>query len=208
MKYARGGLMESPSVEGVIDGATISLFSAQRQNEDERKNRMMSVMEISLPHGMIDGGAAGTSEMLPFMQTLDTLKPMQIEHEHWQASFTMMGRNQEMLKKYFTPQRLEALAHILVLKNADILVMFDGNTSVVRVETVDPMLQPAKLDKIIKRILEDGKKLAIDASELKSIQQGAASAPDPEKIIESAQDKNSVHAKHESPHEESHGKKV
>lgn len=176
MVYRRGKLMESPTVEGSIGQAIISIFSAQRQNEDERKSRMMSIMEITLPHGMIDGGAAGTSEMLPFMHTLDTLRPMEISGEHWKPDYVLMGRNQDALKHYFTPDRVDALAHILILKNADILVMFDGSQAVVRVETVDPMLHPAKLDKIIKRILADGEKLAISEGEVKRIQ--AEAKPD------------------------------
>lgn len=188
MTYKRGGLMESPAVEGSIGQATVSVFSAQRQNEDERKNRMMSVVEISLPHGMIDGGAAGTSEMLPFMRTLNTLRPMDVEHERWDPTYTLMARNQDTVRGYLTPDRVEALAHILILKNADILVMFDGNQAVVRVETVDPMLQPAKLDKIIKRILADGEKLAVGEEELQAI---LAQALAQEESVEALSEENS-----------------
>ncbi len=173
MTYLRGKLMESPTVEGMIGACKISLFTAMRQGENDRKNRMVSVIEIALPHGMIDGGAAGTPEMVPFMQSLETIKPMEVSHEKWQENYTFMGRNQDALKLYLTPERLEALAHILVLKNADILVMFDGNQAVIRVETVDPMLVPQKLDKIITRLIADGEKLAVDEEEFKQIESKA-----------------------------------
>ncbi len=151
--FVRGTFMGPAEMSGVINDYKISFFSVERQSTDLRSRRYMTALEIELTEPVIDAAAMGTKEMLPFLQSIGTLKPTKIESPHWDESLFAFMRNEEAIKAYLTPERMEAYAGILKTRGADIIVVFNEKKLVARLETADPMQDVTKMDKAVTRIL-------------------------------------------------------
>lgn len=180
MAYIKGRVMAPPAVEGYIDRYKISLFTAQRQMPDARSHRYLSVVEITLPDPLIDGGAAGTPEMFAFIESLGTLRPIEIASDKWNKEDRFFVRHKAAVENYLTPERIETVARILKTKNADVLFIFDGQTAVIRLETSDPILDENKMDKIIRRLIADAEKLKIGEEERAALLKKSEDVPDEE----------------------------
>ncbi len=147
----KGTFMGPAEMNGVIDDFKFAFFTAQRGGDDIRNRRLMTVMEINMLDGVVDGGAMGTQMMIAFLQSLDKLHPFKIDFAPWDAGHFVFARNDDNVKKYLTPARVEALSQILKTKNADVVVLFNDKEVLVRLETSDPMKNADKLNKIVNR---------------------------------------------------------
>lgn len=171
MTFTRGRLMGSPMLDGFIENYRVSFFTAERQSTDIRARRYVTVVEIVFPEGIINGVAAGTPEMVTFMETLSSLSPMAITHEKWDPSFRLYARNRDAVRQYLTPSRLEHLCQLLATRNADVIIIFDETQGVVRLETSDPILDPMKAEKVILRLIRHAQGLSITRQEREEIMQ-------------------------------------
>lgn len=151
--FKRGTFMGPAEMSGVIGEYKLEFFTAERQGADARSRRFMTVIEINLAQGLVEGAVMGTQEMLPFMQSLELIHPHTIEGSGWETGLYAFIKNDDVVKAYLTPDRLEVFSSILKTKNADVLIVFHDTQFVVRLETVDPMQDPEKIDKIVKRIM-------------------------------------------------------
>lgn len=161
----KGTLMGPAEMNGVIGDYKFSFFAAERDGTDIRSRRMLTVMEVNLIDGLVDGAAMGTEKILPFLQTLDKLHPYKIEHPSWDKGLFAFARNDQNIKAYLTAERVDAICQLLKTKNADVLVLFNDREALVRMETSDPMKDTEKLEKVTKRAMALLEKLRLSAQE-------------------------------------------
>lgn len=151
LNFTKGTLMGPAEINGVIGEYKVSFFTAERQEADARRRRYITAVEIALGEGLIDGGVAGTKEMLSFMQGLTQIHPFKVEG--WNPEHYLFVRNNDVAAAYFTPERIEVFDNVLKTRNADVIIVFNDKELMMRVETSDPMQDPEKIDKIITRLL-------------------------------------------------------
>lgn len=157
--FKRGTFMGPAEMSGVIGDYKVAFFTAERQGEDMRTRRFVTVVEIDLVDGAVDGAVMGTQEMLPFMQSLDLIHPHQVEG--WEQGYYTFIKNDAVVKQYLTKERLDVFLTLLKTKNADVMVVFHEKQIVVRMETSDPMQDADKIDKVITRQIALMEKLRI-----------------------------------------------
>lgn len=160
MAYDKGRFMSSPSVTGHIQGYRVALFAAERQALDVRQRRMMTALEITLPSGLVDGAAVGSTEMLPFLNSLTALKPYTPKSEIWNNDLHFFARNIDILQAWLTDERLTHIVAIAGTKNSDNLFMFDDGQGIIRIETRDPLSDPDKIEKAAMRLIKHAKALS------------------------------------------------
>jgi len=165
--YQPGTFMGPAEMSGVVGDYKLSFFTGERQGVDVRTRRYVTVVEIDLVEGLVDGGVTGSQEMLPFMQSLSRLHPHQVEGPGWEANLFMFIKNDNAVKAYLTPERIEVISSILKTKNADVLIVFHDKELVVRLETSDPMQDAQKIEKIVTRIMGLCDKLRITPEQRK-----------------------------------------
>jgi hypothetical protein len=151
--FTRGTFMGPAEMSGVIGDYKLSFFTAERSSADVRAKRFVTVIEINLVDGLIDGGTVGTKEMLAFMQSLDRLRPYPIEGEGWGKEYFAFMKYHGSAKAYLTPERIDVFNQLLKTRNADVILVFNDKELVLRLETSDPMQEAEKIDKIVKRLL-------------------------------------------------------
>jgi len=163
--FQRGTLMGPAEMNGVIDNYKIAFYTAQRQSADVRSRRYVSVVELTAPDGLFDGGTAGTKEMLAFMQSLARIHPFKIEHEGWDPDNHVFVKHDQVAQAYFTPDKLEVFSTVLKTRNADVLIVFTPDEFLIRMETTDPMQDAGKIDKIVSRQIALAEKMRISSEE-------------------------------------------
>lgn len=173
----KGTFTGPAEMNGMIGAYKFSFFTAERDGEDIKNRRLMTVLEMDLADGLVDGCVMGTQKMLPFMQSLQKLHPFVVETAPWDAAHFVFARNDAAVKAYLTPERLDILAQILKTKNADVVVLFNDSELLVRMETTDPMKNVDKLDKIVARLMTLVDKLRITPDERARLQALAPPAP-------------------------------
>ncbi len=158
--FTKGTLAGPCAMEGSIDGMNVSFFTATQQKEDSRKNRQLTVVQIILGKPFVDSIGAGTAEMLPFLNSLETITPHSLENEKWDAKANhIYSQNKEAVDSYLTEERIVVLNNILKLSNSDNLVLLDGEEGVFRFETFNPLTDEVKIDKLVSKLIASINKL-------------------------------------------------
>lgn len=180
LAFRKGTFMGPAEVSGNINGYSVNFYTAERQVQDMRNRRYVSVVEIDINDGVFDSAVAGTKEMQPFMQTLDLLHFYSVSKEGWNLDHQIYVKNDTVAAAYFTPARIETFENILKTKNADVLLVLNAQQIVLRLETSDPMQDADKLDKIVMRQIALADRVRISAEErAKLAQTGVAAAAPP-----------------------------
>lgn len=167
--FNKGSFMGPAEMSGVIGDYKLSFFTAERTTTDIRGKRYVTVLEVDVSEGMVDGGVFGTQEMLSFMQTLDRLHPLNVDFVPWEPGLFAFVREDEPVRAYLTPERADVVQQILKTRNADAIIIFNDKEIVVRMETSDPMQDPQKIDKIVKRMLDLIGKLRLKKDEREAL---------------------------------------
>jgi hypothetical protein len=161
MTFRKGKLLAPAEVEGFIEDYKVNLFTAERRGADVRSRRYMTVLEIVIPGGLVNGGTIGGAEMLPFMESLDTLTRLTPANGKLKDGVHLYARDNDDVKNYLTAERIDHLNQIFSTRNVDILFVFTDTSGVLRLETSDPMADAVKMDKAIQRLIAHLKPLAL-----------------------------------------------
>ncbi len=154
-------------MEGSIDGFNVSFFTAIQEQEDSRKNRQLTVIQLVLGKPFIDFLAAGTSEMLPFLNSMEIVSPHSLENDKWNSKANhIYSRNKEAVNLYLTDNRIAILNNILKLSNSDNLILLDDEKGVFRFETSNPLTDDVKIDKLVTKLMVSINKLLPDTKEI------------------------------------------
>lgn len=163
--YQRGTFMGPAEMSGSIGEYKIAFFTAERTTLDVRGKRYVSVIEVQLLEGIIDGGVAGTKEMQTFMNSLEQLHPYPVSREGCDPTHTIHVRDTAVADAYFTPARIDVFEQVLKTRGADVIIVFNHEEFVLRMETTDPMMDPAKIEKVINRQMALAEKMRITAEQ-------------------------------------------
>lgn len=163
--FNKGTFMGPAEMTGTIDKYKLSFFTAERPGIDVRTRRYITAIEIDLAEGVVDSGAFGTKEMIPFMMTLDRLHPYTSEIPGLEQDHKAFVKHDAVMNAYLNKDRVEAIGNILKTRNSDTILLFNDSEVVLRLETSDPMQDAEKIDKIITRLLSLVDKLRVSDEE-------------------------------------------
>jgi hypothetical protein len=167
LNFDRGKFFAPCTVDGLVDGYTVSLFTATQQNPEARKNRQVTVFQITDPNPYVDGIACGTAEMKNFLLGLDTLSAHNMADKDWNNTHLIYTRNKEVVDAFLTAERAKILNNILSFPGADVLILLDDAQGVFRFETANPMTDADKIDSTIQKLISRFKKLHPSEAEVK-----------------------------------------
>ncbi len=168
--YNKGTLAGPCEISGTIDGLSIGMFTATQMKEDSRKNRQVTVLQLTQGTPLFDSMAIGTPEMLPFLNSLDALTVYPLEHDKWDKKHNhLFSKNKKAADVFLSEERLTILNKILKIPNSDNLILLDLNQGVFRFETNNPLHDLAKLDSLVTKLIAAIKKLTPSEAEYKEL---------------------------------------
>jgi hypothetical protein len=167
LRYSSRSMMGPPSIEGVVDGIKINMYTGMQPTADVRGQRFLTVIEFEICKGMPTGAAIGTASMKGFIDGLVFKDSFEPKHPDWKPDFILRTRNEAALREYLTGERMRVLTNIFSMKGSSALFLFDELESVLRVETSDPLKEEQKIEKMVRRFIASCKALALSEHEKK-----------------------------------------
>lgn len=167
LRYTPNSFMESPAVNGVIDGYRVNILMGEHQTQDARRARKLSAIEINLETVMPADGALGSADMVPIIQEINLKAELKPEHRNWDDSYIAMTDKKAVMNQYLTQERLEVLTKLMKVKNSAVILIFRDEIMLLRLDTPDPLDKPQRLDKLVKKMIETAK--VLEAPELSSM---------------------------------------
>jgi len=161
---------EPAEMNGVIDGYNISFFTAEQQDIDERKNRLLTVIQINVNEEFVDGFACVSPNMQTFLSSLAAIKPHKLKVKGWNPKNFISSRNKARIDLYLTDERVKVLSGMLNMKNADVLVLSDETEGIIRIETSNPLQHEEQIDKLMAKLFTCINKLKVSDDERKAIE--------------------------------------
>lgn len=165
LDYDAGKMFSPCTIEGAIGDYNLAFFTATQQYEDERKNRQLTVMQVTANVPFVEAIAAGTKVMMPFLKSLESTTPHNMEEKKWRKGNLIRSQNKASVNAYLTEERVLMLNQILSMPNADILVLLDQNEGVFRFETSNPLKSEKQIDVVINKLIARIKKLQTETEE-------------------------------------------
>lgn len=165
-QYNVGRFMDSPYIEGTMNGRRVAVFSDRKSTLDVRGERYVSVIAIMFGQPGATAGVVASPAMEPYLDTLSFSEVYAPDVKGWAADYIVRGRDKAALKAHLTPERLAVLAKLLAMKNAEIVYLFDDEDTALRVETRDPLRSADQLEKMIAQFLKAVDKLAVPSDAL------------------------------------------
>ena len=154
LKYFPNKFLSSPILTGLIDGHEFTLQSELRDTGDLRGRKFKTVMQFGLPMRMQTAAVIGSGDFTTFVRGLTARDDLTIAFEGLPEGF-VLGRSddKDKLEGYFTPERLKVLETLMKQKNVSVLFLFDTRLAFIRLETIDPLIKQAQLEKLVDKIV-------------------------------------------------------
>lgn len=161
LAYTPGKFLQSASVRGTVSGYEFYLTSEERIAPDMRGRKFVTLVQFGLPHTMPGPGAVGSGDFRDFIRAVEAKDVLNLHYAGWEDGQVLAKTDAiDVVKPYFTPERLRVLDALIKQKGVSVLYAFDLNGCYLRLETVDPMLKPGQLDKLIDGVVPMLKGLA------------------------------------------------
>lgn len=151
LKYKAAHPLRSATVEGKIEGFDFILASEEQITQDVAGRRFTSVMLVELG-GLPMQGVIASSHMQGFVNFANLPEKIRDIHEIWNNANFIHTDRRAVMRAYLTETRIKALNSLMKLKNGMVLYVFNQEKGILRLETIDPLLDPDKIETIIKKL--------------------------------------------------------
>lgn len=171
LRFQETGFLNPPQMNGLYKGYEIALFPSEHQTTDSRGLRKLTAIEITLKRPMPCNGAIGTGGMVNLIQDLPFPEEIRPEASWWDRSAIIKTDAPLLLETYLSAERLKAFAALGRVKNIWMIFIFKGKDTILRIDTPDPLETAAKIEKILRMMLETARVIELAPGETERLQQ-------------------------------------
>lgn len=165
LRYTPGKMMQSPDMDGTIEGYKFSFFTGEHATPDIRVTRKMTGIELTLNSTIPIDGCVASGGMIPVVKTLNYKAEIVPQHEGWNKTYTAQGTNKNALSAYLTDERLQVLTKLMQINNIWMIYLFRNDHGLLRIDTPNPLDNAGQLEKIYKIMLKAARVLELKAGE-------------------------------------------
>ncbi len=169
MRYHKNGFLETPSVSGVVDAYSVSLFSSEHGELDGRSQRHLTAIEVILHTSLPVPCAAASGGMVHVAENIGLHKEYKPPTKGWDDSFIIRGEEMDIIREYLSNDRLLKLVNLMKIHKAWIIFLFMGGKGVLRLDTPLPIDNPKEIDVLVKQLINVAKALELTDGEAQSL---------------------------------------
>lgn len=159
LEYTSNSLMQSPSVTGMLSGLRIYLYEDVQQTDDITGQRFVTSIDVDLGEGFPTGAALATREYKEFLSALNFRDTYTINENFREKEYIVRARSAKALKEFMTEERIKIIENLFSMKNSIVLFFFDELEAIMHIETTDPLVDIAHIEKIFKKVLTISKRI-------------------------------------------------
>jgi len=162
LSYSSAAILKSPYLMGVFNGIRVDIFSDKPISGKYREGGTRTIFQFTLKAPMLCEGAIAS---MPFKNFIDKLVLPETFVGEGQDVLSKEIYNRvksaEVIKPYFTRERIAALNAILSIKSMPALLLFSGTETILRIESADPFDDAARLEKFLTKSTEAAKIISV-----------------------------------------------
>lgn len=161
--------MRSPRLDGVLDGYTVGLFTAEHVRSNSRTNRKLTAIEIQLSSDMPFEGAVASEGMVELIKSMPFKEEMKPDSPLWKSNFVAITDHKAAMAMYLTEERLTVLTKLMALKNAWVVLAFRNGVFLLRIDTANALDEGKVMDALLGKMLKAAKVLELEDGEMRSL---------------------------------------
>jgi len=188
LRFKKGGFSDSPEMSGAYRDYTVSLFTGEHVIANGRTGRKLAAIELQLSSHMPFEGALASGGMVPLVRDLQFNEEVKPTHKSWKKDYIASSNTPFALRSYLSDARIDALMSLVRVKNAWVIFVFKGDTSLLRFDTADPLDDVDKITAVVNRMVEAAKILELEAGESKVLKEEMARTSPKEKALQIDED--------------------
>ncbi len=169
MRYHNMGMFSTPMVSGAVDGYGVSLFASEHSELDERSQRRLTAIEISLQSDYPFVCAVASGGMVSVVDAFDIRHEYKPQTKGWDNSYILRSSDMKMGRAYFTDDRLEKIVDLMKTNKAWVILAIVQDRGILRLDTPYPIDNPKELDELIKKMIVVAKALELNKGEDKDL---------------------------------------
>ncbi|MDB2682893.1 hypothetical protein N9Z27_01405 [Alphaproteobacteria bacterium] len=184
LRYDAKNLSASPEMNGTYKDYTVSLFTGEHLAPDGRGSRKLAAIEVQLSSHMPFEAAMASGGMVSFVRELRFNEEVKIKHKNWRKDYIAASNTPFALQSYLTDERVEAIMSLVRVKNGWLILVFKGDTTLLRFDTADPLDKTGKIRAILNRMVDVAQVLELQAGESKQLKEDMARTSPKEKALQ------------------------
>jgi hypothetical protein len=171
LSYKKGKFFSSPEISGNIGNHKIYIYSEQQSSPDSRGARFRTVVEVMDKSTLPMSGAVASGDIVNLVANLELPHEVIPQSDIWSPQFLVRTDDKKKMTEYLSEDRLGVLKKLMKGERTAFLLIFNKEEILARFETGDPLHDPRRLDKLVKKMMG-----ALEAMSYEDIQEGKAEA--------------------------------
>ena len=171
-------------MNGAIDGYKISIFTSEHSELDARSKRRLSAIEINL-HSKLDVyGAVASGGMVPVVEAIELHQEFKPKTKKWDDSYVVRTRDTNYMKKYLNDERLDKILDLMAEEKVWVILLFLGDTGILRLDTPLPLDDPKRIDFLVKKLIDAARVLELKKGEDKDLLREISESNEKQKTLD------------------------
>lgn len=160
LTFYRRGILDSAIVSGLYKENFVSIFSEGQSDDSGRGRRFRTVIQFDLPPGMSTEGVAASPSLAQFVTNLP-LAEFYVPQGEWNEKSLVKTMSPKAVAEYFNADRVRVLNGLMSVPGLTTLFVFNERETLLRVETSDPMVDANKLERLVSKVSDVVRVLAL-----------------------------------------------
>lgn len=173
LRYTDNGFMNSPRLDGVLDGHTVGIFSADHERDNARTPRKLTGIEVQLDADMPFDGAIASSGMVQLAKSMSFQEEVKPDSTLWNNKRVIVTDHRAIMSVYLTEERIKALNSLMDMDNVWVIFAFRNGITLLRIDTPHALDSPKIIDELIKTMFKVGKVLSPNKGEAETLKKAA-----------------------------------
>ncbi|MGH1456992.1 MAG: hypothetical protein ACRBDI_09445 [Alphaproteobacteria bacterium] len=169
LRFHSNGFLETPSLSGAIDGYKVSVFASEHSELDQRSQRRLTAIEVSLHTSLPVSAAFASGGMVSVVEPIDLNHEYKPSLKEWDDSYIIRTQDNKVVEHYFDDERAETLISLMKKDKAWVVLLFLSDSGLLRFDTPLPFDNPKELDEIVKSLISAAKIMDLRKGESESL---------------------------------------
>ncbi len=169
MRYHSTALFETPVINGVVDGYSVSMFASEHSELDARSKRRLTAIEVNLQTALPFSVAAASGGMVQVVSLMNFRLEYKPNIKGWDDTNTLQTNDLKLAQAYFTEDRLRKLVNLMKIDKAWIIFLFVEDQGILRLDTPLPIDSPKEIDVLVKQLINAARALELEKGEDKDL---------------------------------------
>tara|TARA_R110001592_G_scaffold20926_9_gene84630 strand:- start:16058 stop:16831 length:774 start_codon:yes stop_codon:yes gene_type:complete len=169
MRYHSSAMLETPSISGVVDGYSVTMFASEHGELDARSQRRLTAIEVMLQTNLPFAVGAASGGMVHVVEALDLRQEFKPPTKGWDDTYALRTSDLPLAQSYLNEGRLSKLVNLMKTDRAWIIFLFLGDQGVLRLDTPMPIDNPKEIDVLVKQMINVARALELGKGEGKDL---------------------------------------